>query len=69
MKKLKFTKSKWRALSTILSNMTEVFLASMVLPIFNVGLDSESFKIVLLGLIVMISAAYLSLICAENGEL
>jgi len=65
----KLTKSKFRALSTLSSNFSEVFLASLVLPIFTGGSEVTRWPIVLFGIIFTILLGGISLIVAEKGKL
>lgn len=65
----KLTKSKLKALSTLSANFSEVFLASLVIPILMGGVDKYRLPLLILGLAGTIIAALLSAIFAEKGKL
>jgi len=62
-------KHRLRALSNLTSNFSEVFLASLVIPIFNNKLDLTKIIITIFGIISCIVFAYFSLLFAEKGRL
>jgi hypothetical protein len=63
------TKSKFRILSTLFANFSEVFLASLVIPVIIGGVEKFRLPIILLGITGTISWVILSLITAERGKL
>lgn len=64
----KLSRSKLRALSTISANISEVSLASLVIPAI-IGVDKINWIVIILGLLAFVIAAYLSLIFADKGRL
>lgn len=67
--KFVFTKSKFRALSTLCANFSAVFFASLVIPIFFGGIDISKIPVLLFGVVATFIFAWLSLIFAEKGKL
>lgn len=64
-----FSNHKLRALSNLSGNFSEVFLASLVIPIFNNKIDLTKIIITTFGIISCIVFAYFSLLFAEKGKL
>ena len=62
-------KHQLRALSNLTGNFSEVFLASLVIPIFNNKLDLIKIIIMIFGIISCVVFAYFSLLFAEKGKL
>ena len=58
-----------RALSNLSGNFSEIFLASLVIPVFNNKIDLTKIVITIFGIISCISFAYFSLLFAEKGKL
>jgi choline-glycine betaine transporter len=65
----KINKHRLRALSNLSGNFSEIFLASLVIPIFNNKIDLTKVVITIFGIISCIGFAYLSLLFAEKGKL
>ena len=65
----RLTKSKLRALSTLCANFSEVFFASLVMPIFFGGIDISEFPVLLFGVAGTLLSALFSLFFAEKGKL
>lgn len=63
------TSSRAKALSVVFANFAAVFLGSLVIPVFNGGIDIEQLPVVLSGLLATIFSTWLSLIFAERGKL
>ncbi|MGB9706933.1 MAG: hypothetical protein ACPLXP_02590 [Microgenomates group bacterium] len=66
---LKLTNSKLRALSGIFANFSEVFLASMVIPIFFAKVDLGRIIVLILGVALTLISALLALMFAEKGKI
>lgn len=64
----KLSLSKLRALSTLSANISEVSLASLVIPAI-IGVDKINWIVIVLGLVAFISTGYLSLLFADKGKL
>lgn len=62
-------KHRLRALSNLSGNFSEVFLASLVIPVFNNKVDLTKIVITIFGIISCIVFAYFSLLFAEKGKL
>lgn len=67
--KIRITASKSKAISTLCASTFEVFLASIVIPIFVGGFDSSEIPVLIFGLIATTSFGYLSVLFAERGKL
>lgn len=65
----KVNRHRLRALSNLSGNFSEVFLASLVIPIFNNKIDLTKIIITFFGIISCIGFAYFSLLFAEKGKL
>ena len=65
----KMTKSKLRALSTLCANFSEVFFASLVIPIFIGGIDISELPVLLFGIVGVFVSGIFSLLFAEKGKL
>jgi len=65
----KINRHRLRALSNLTGNFSEVFLASLVIPVFNNKLDLIKIIITIFGIISCIVFAYFSLLFAEKGKL
>ncbi len=63
------TRSRCRALSDLCNNAALVFLGSIVIPLFINGFDISKLPVILFGLVLTISTAWLSLEFAEKGKL
>jgi len=67
---IKLNKSELRALSSLTANFAEVFLGSIVIPIFlNKTFDLSQLIVLLLGLLLTIVNSVLSLKFAYFGKL
>lgn len=64
-----FTRSKLRALSTLCANFSEVFLASLVIPIFIGGVDISKLPVLLFGVAGTLLSGLFSLFFTEKGKL
>lgn len=64
----KLSQSKLRALSTLSANISEVSLASLVVPAI-LGVDKINLMVIVLGLIAFVIAGYPSLLFADKGKL
>ena len=62
-------KHRLKALSNLSGNYSAVFLASLVIPIFNNKIDLAKIVIMIFGIISCIVFAYFSLLFAEKGKL
>lgn len=69
MKKIKISRYKYKAISMISGNFSEVFLGSLVLPVFLGGLDSYRGIIIVFGLLGVIVFVIIAIISAEKGKL
>ena len=65
----KINRHRLRALSNLSGNFSEIFLASLVIPIFNNKIDLTKIVITIFGIISCIGFAYFSLLFAEKGKL
>ncbi len=65
--RFKLNKSGLRALSSLCTNFSAVFLGSLVLPAFIV--DDFQWFLVVLGLIGIIAAGYMAILFAQKGKL
>lgn len=65
----KINRHRLRALSNLSGNFSEIFLASLVIPIFNNSINFAKIIIMIFGIISCIGFAYLSLLFAEKGKL
>jgi len=65
----KVNRHRLRALSNLSGNFSEVFLASLVISIFNNKIDLTKIIITFFGIISCIGFAYFSLLFAEKGKL
>ncbi|MDO9027865.1 MAG: hypothetical protein Q7U68_03285 [Candidatus Roizmanbacteria bacterium] len=65
----KINRHRLRALAILSANFSEIFLASLVIPIFNDKINLIKIIIMIFGIISCISFAYLSLLFAEKGKL
>lgn len=65
----KVNKHRLRALSNLSGNFSEIFLASLVIPVFNNNINFAKIIIMIFGIISCIGFAYLSLLFAEKGKL
>ncbi len=65
----KFTKSSYKAFSSIFSGFSAVFLASLILPFFTGSIVNNSWFVISLGLLLTIMAVYFSALFAEKGKL
>jgi len=63
-----FSRSKFKALSTLCANICEVSLASLVFPAF-IGIDKVDWVVLVLGMMAFVVTGYLSLVLAEKGKL
>lgn len=66
---IKINRSKLRALSGICSNFSEVFFATLVIPVFSKKAVNIQFSMLLLGITATGIFSYLSLLFAEKGKL
>lgn len=64
----KLSHSKLRALSTLSANISEVSLASLVVPAI-IGFDKINWLVVLWGLTASAISGYLSIVFADKGKL
>ena len=64
-----FSNHELRALSNLCGNFAEVFLASLVIPIFYNRIDLTKIIITIFGIISCIVFAYFSLLFAKKGKL
>jgi hypothetical protein len=65
----KMTMSKLRALSTLCANFSEVFLASLVIPVLIDGIDLSKLPVILFGVAGTLLSGLFSLFFAEKGKL
>ena len=65
---MKFTKSKYRALSTIFSNFSEAFLISLIVPFLS-GFDINKSPVLIFGVTTTLISVWISLLFAEKGRL
>ena len=65
----KINRHRLRALSNLSGNFSEIFLASLVIPMFNNKINFIKIIITIFGIISCIGFAYLSLLFAEKGKL
>lgn len=66
---MKITRPEWKALSTLCSNFSAVFLASLVLPIFTAGFDISNWYVLVLGLALTIFFSWLTIASGKKGKL
>ncbi len=69
MRLMKLSRSKLKALSTIGSNFSEVFLASLIIPVFTGEFTQSRLFLLVLGSILLLVSIYISLQFAEKGKL
>ncbi len=62
-------KSKFRALSNICGNFSEVFLASVIIPIFKEKFDLSQIPVLIFGVVTTFISIYFSLKFAHAGKL
>lgn len=67
MKKLNL--SEIRALSSICTNFSAVFLASLIVPVFSGNFDVSAWSMILLGMGLTIGSVALALYCAKKGKI
>ena len=65
----KLTRPKLKALSGIFANFSEVFLASIVIPVFFAKLDANKVFVLLSGLALTLASMLLSLTFAQKGRI
>ena len=63
------TKSKYRMLANICGDFTQVFFASLIIPVIIGGFDIGSLPVVIFGVVAMLVSFYFSIFFAEKGKL
>ena len=67
--KLKFSPPAYKALSSVSSNFSAVFLATFIVPVFSGKFDISNLSVILFSLFGLASFTFLSATFAEKGEL
>ncbi len=66
---LTFNKSELKALSSLFTNFSAVFMASLIVPILTGNFDVTKLPVVLLGLALTIGTAFIAILFAKKGKL
>lgn len=66
---IKLTKSKFRALSSLSGNVTQLFVASWIIPPLTSKFDLSQLPVLILGLVLTIAGALVTLEFAQQGNL
>lgn len=67
--KINLYRSRQKALSALSANFSEVFLASLVLPVFTGSVGNYGLQLLVFGLIGTLISGFLSVKFAEKGRL
>ncbi len=65
---MRITRSTWKVFSSVCTNLSEVFVASVVLPPLVSGLDKVDWRIVSLGLVLAVFSIVFAVVFGEKGK-
>lgn len=69
MKSIKLKKSGLKALSSVCTEFTAVFLASLVIPAFTGAFDLSRWPVLLLGVLLTVVSLLFSVLFAQKGNI